>query len=132
MINQTKISNAVTTIFYYGTINLPPPPPPFHKPKKGPVNLETGHSAHFTIAFYDSDGVITRPLSGGTIHLTFINTHNILQFDTVDLTQVGDFYRGLWDSSAAALGLVDWTATNNDDLSVAQSGQLRIVDYKGS
>lgn len=101
------------------------------KRKVGPTNVRTGQLAKFTFEFYDSNENTIVPALGGTLYMVFLNVNNVPQVDTINLTQVGSFFRGTWDSSEASLGLADWLVINNDDLIneaviPTQVGQLRV------
>lgn len=97
----------------------------------GPVNIQTGNSANFTVEYLDSDGSLTVP-STGTITVTYTNTSNATQTDTVDLTESNEFFTGTWSSTSAALGLATWVATCSGSTSTQATGQIRVIQRQGA
>lgn len=91
----------------------------------GPTNIVQGNSARFVVSFL-SDGAITVP-SSGNLTIAYTNTSSAAQSDTIDLTQVGDFFTGTWSSTSAALGIATWTLTSAGSTSTQQTGYIRII-----
>lgn len=96
----------------------------------GPVNITQGNSAQFVAKFLDTSGNITTP-SSATITVTYTNTGNSSQTDTVDLTAAGSFFTGTWSSTSANYGLATWQLTSAGSTEIAQFGQLRIINAGG-
>ncbi len=93
----------------------------------GPVNITRPNSAFFTAEFYDSNGNTTVP-AGASIAITYINTSNASQTDTVTLAQTGSFFTGLWSSSLAKFGIARWSVTATGNSSASQTGEIRVLD----
>jgi hypothetical protein len=97
----------------------------------GPVNIEQGNSANFTIEFQDSTGALTVP-SSANLTVTYTNTSFSSQTDTVTLTQDNDFYTGVWPSTSANLGIAIWSATTSIGSSVGAIGQIRVIQRQST
>jgi hypothetical protein len=97
----------------------------------GPFNIEKGNSAQFVVEFFDSTGLLSVPPSA-TIAVTYINTANNSQTDTLTLNSVGSFFTATWSSTSAALGLATWTATALPSSVQAATGQIRVIQRKGN
>lgn len=93
----------------------------------GPVNITGGNSAKFVLEFLDASGNVTTP-SSANLTVTYTNTSNISQTDTVSLTVAGSFWTGTWSSTSAAFGLASWSLTRAGSTTVAQNGQIRVID----
>lgn len=93
----------------------------------GPVNIEFGNSAFFTVEFLDVDGNLTVP-SGATMTVVYTTTSNSSAADSVTMTLNNSFYQGTWSSSLAALGLATWTVVSVDNSSIGAQGQIRVID----
>ena len=91
----------------------------------GPVNITTGNSAKFVAEFLDSNGLITTP-STASIAVSYTNTSNTTQTDTVTMTLVNSFWTGTWSSTSASLGVATWTLTSGT--TTAQTGLIRVID----
>ena len=99
-------------------------------PQSGPFNLEQGNSANLVVAYYDANGVRTVPLSP-TFTVTYTNTSNAPQVDTVSLRQSNVFFLGTWSSTSAALGLATWNTATSSGL-LLSTGQFRVIQRKAS
>lgn len=97
----------------------------------GPFNIEQGNSAYFTIEFLDSTGALTVP-SSADLTITYINTVNASQVDTVALTQTNSFFTGTWSSTSAALGLASWLATCAGSTITQSVGQIRVLQRQST
>jgi hypothetical protein len=93
----------------------------------GPVNITQGDSAEFVAEFFDSNDAITVP-SGATLSITYTNTANASQTDTVTLSAVNSFFTGVWSSTSAALGLAPWSVYATGFSTAAQMGVIRIIE----
>ena len=98
--------------------------------QSGPFNMEQGNSAAFVIDFFDINGVLSIPSAPG-MTVTYTNTSNATQVDTVTLTQNGSFFNGTWSSTSAALGLATWLTTSPSSVQVS-TGQIRVLQRKGN
>lgn len=98
--------------------------------QSGPFNMEQGNSAAFVIEFFDINGVLSIPSAPG-MTVTYTNTSNATQVDTVTLTQNGSFFNGTWSSTSAALGLATWLTTSPSSVQVS-TGQIRVLQRKGN
>lgn len=96
----------------------------------GPINIQQGNSANFTIEFLDDDGDLTVP-SSANLSITYTNTSNTSQTDSVTLTNSNSFFTGTWSSTSAALGLATWEATAAST-TVQATGQLRIIQRQST
>lgn len=92
----------------------------------GPVNIPQGASASFVVEFLDTNGNLTMP-SSGNLTVTYTNTANTSQTDTVALTLIESFYTGRWSSTSAALGIASWTVTAAGSTATQQAGTLQVV-----
>jgi len=97
----------------------------------GPINIEAGNSAAFTVEFLDSSGNITVP-SGGSLAVTYLNASNSSQTDTVTLAGNGSFFTGTWSSTSAALGTATWVATITGSTITQSAGQVRIIQRQST
>ncbi len=97
----------------------------------GPVNIEQGNSANFTIEFLDSTGALTIPSSANLV-VTYTNTSFASQSDTIALTLDNDFFTGVWPSTSANLGLATWVATSATGSSVGATGQIRVIQRQST
>jgi len=91
----------------------------------GPVNIEQGNSANFTLEFLDATGAITVPTAPAMV-VNYINTSSVSQSQSVTLSLVNEFYTGTWASLTASLGIATWVVTSEIS-SVGATGQLRII-----
>ena len=92
----------------------------------GPINIEKGNTAYFSIEFLSSVGELTTP-SSANMTVAYTNTSNASVTDTVSLTLSNSFFSGSWSSTSAALGLATWQATMAGSTVVQATGQLRIL-----
>lgn len=97
----------------------------------GPVNIEQGNSANFTVSFLDSSGNPTTP---STCHFTvaYTNTSNASTTDTVTMTESNGFFTGTWSSTSAALGLATWQVTMTGSTEVQAAGQVRVLQRQST
>ena len=93
----------------------------------GPVNMTQGNSAKFLLEFTDSNGNVTVP-SSANLTVTYINSANAQQVDTVTLSLTGSFWTGTWSSTSASYGLANWSLTGSGSSIVAQNGSIRVID----
>lgn len=96
----------------------------------GPFNIEKGNSATFNLEFLDSSGNLTVP-SGATLSISYTNTSNAAQTDSVDLTLSDSFWTGTWSSTSAALGIATWEAASTGSTAVG-TGQIRIIQRQST
>ena len=92
----------------------------------GPVNLTTGNSANFVLEFLDISGLITTP-SSATLTVSYTNTSNASQVDTVSLTLTGSFWTGAWSSTSASLGIATWNLASVGSTVSVQTGLIRVI-----
>ena len=97
----------------------------------GPFNMEQGNSANFTVEFLDILGFLSVPPSA-TMTVTYINTSANAQTDNVTLASNGSFFTGTWSSTSSSLCLATWVATATPSTIQMATGQLRILQRKGS
>lgn len=97
----------------------------------GPINIEVGNSAYFTIEFISSVGELIVP-SSANLTVTYVNTSNVGVTDTVSLSETNSFFSGTWSSTSAALGLATWQATMAGSTVVQATGQLRILQRQST
>lgn len=81
---------------------------------------------HFAVEFLSS-GILTAP-SSGTMTITYVNTSNASQTDSVALTNDNSLFTGSWSSTSAALGLATWQVISAASTTVAATGQVRVID----
>lgn len=91
----------------------------------GPTNISQGNSAQFVIEFLSSNSLVVP--SSGNLTVTYTNTANASQTDTVSLTLNNDFYTGSWSSTSAALGIATWVLTAAGSTSTQQTGYIRVI-----
>lgn len=99
--------------------------------QSGPVNIQQGNSANFLVEFLDSDGNLTVP-STGLITVTYTNTSNASQSDSVELSESNSFFTGTWSSTSAALGLATWVATMAGSTETQATGQIRVLQRQST
>lgn len=92
----------------------------------GPFNIQQGNSANFTVEFFDTLGSLSVPPSA-SMTVTYTNTSNASQIDSVSLAPNGSFFTGTWSSTSAALGLATWVAVTSLSTVQIATGQLRII-----
>lgn len=97
----------------------------------GPINIEQGNTANFTVEFLDSSGSTTVP-SAGSMTVAYVNTSNAAQTDSVILTGNGSFFTGLWSSTSAALGLATWIALTTASTITQATGQIRVIQRQST
>lgn len=93
----------------------------------GPINLTQGDQAEFSIEFTSSLGVLTVP-SSATLTVTYLNTSNATQTDTVTTSLNGSFWVGTWSSTSALPGLANWSVSAFGSTSAVQFGVIRVID----
>lgn len=96
----------------------------------GPINIQQGNSANFTIEFLDDSGDLTVP-SSADLSVTYTNTSNASQTDSVTLSNSNSFFTGTWSSTSANLGIATWIATAASTVTQA-TGQLRIIQRQST
>lgn len=92
----------------------------------GPVNVTYGNSAEIIVEFYDINGDITVP-TGANFVISYINTSNASQTDTVALSLVNQYYIGSWSTSLASHGLATWVVSATGGSTATQTGQIRVT-----
>lgn len=97
----------------------------------GPVNIEQGNSAEFTIEFLDSTGSLTVP-SCATMSVVYTNTSNTTTTDAVTLSADNSFFTGTWSSVSAALGLATYTVLASGSTVTQSVGQIRIIQRQST
>lgn len=75
--------------------------------------------------FVAADGSGTQPTNAEAV-LTYKNLSGATQTDTVALTNSAGIWSGVWDSSNAAQGCVDWTIIGTGALVAALDGKFDI------
>jgi len=98
--------------------------------QSGPFNIEQGNTANFVVEFFDINGLLSIPSAPG-MTVTYTNTSNATQVDTVSLSLNGAFFTGTWSSTSAALGIATWLATAPSSVQVS-TGQIRVIQRKGN
>ena len=96
----------------------------------GPINIEQGNSAVFTLEFQSSTGDIITP-STAALTVAYTNLSNATQIDSVSLTVVDSFWTGTWSSTSAKLGLATWNATSGGSTATG-NGQLRVIQRQST
>jgi hypothetical protein len=92
-----------------------------------PINVTQGSCIEFTVCFFDAAGNVTVAPSGN-ISVVYTNIAGSTASSSIALVQIGSFFTGPWDSSSAALGFANYSATAPGAVNVpAVSGQLRII-----
>lgn len=99
--------------------------------QSGPVNLEQGNSTVFNVEYLSSTGDLTVP-STGLITVTYTNTSNTSQSDSVALSNSGSIFSGTWSSTSAALGLATWVATMTGSATTQATGQIRVIQRQST
>lgn len=97
----------------------------------GPINIESGNSAYFTVEFLDSSGNLTTPASA-SMTVSYTNASNASQIDAVTLSPNGSFFNGTWSSTSAALGLATWIAISVTSTETQATGQLRVIERQAT
>jgi hypothetical protein len=99
--------------------------------QSGPFNIEQGNSANFTVEFFDSNGFLSVPPSA-SMTVTYVNISAASQVDNVTLVTNGSFFTGTWSSVLSSLCLATWVATTSLSTVQIATGQLRVIQRKGS
>lgn len=97
----------------------------------GPFNIQQGNTANFVVEFFDDSGDLTVP-SSADLTITYTNTSNASQADSVTLTETNSFFTGVWSSTSAALGLAVWVATCANSTETQSTGQLRVIQRQST
>ncbi len=97
----------------------------------GPINIEQGNTAQFTVEFLSSTGELTVP-SSADLNISYTNILNASVTDNVSLTLTDSFFTGTWSSTSAALGLATWVTTMAGSTLTQASGQLRILQRQST
>lgn len=97
----------------------------------GPINIQQGNSASFTVEFLSSIGELSVP-SSAYITVSYTDITNTSVSETVDLTNTNSFFTGTWSSTSAALGLATWIAIAATSTTTQATGQLRIVQRQST
>jgi hypothetical protein len=93
----------------------------------GPVNITGGNSGFFTAEFFDSNGNTTVP-SGATLSITYINTSNASQTDTIAMSLSNSYYTATWSSTSASYCIASWSIIAAGNSVASQIGQIRVID----
>lgn len=99
--------------------------------ESGPINIQQGNSAEFTIEFLSSTGTLTVP-SSANLTVSYTDLSNNAIVDTVGLTNTNSFFTGTWPSVSAALGLAIWNVTAAGSTVSQSVGQLRIIQRQST
>jgi len=99
--------------------------------ESGPIDIQQGNSANFTVEFLSSLNVLTVP-SSAYIDISYINISASAASETIDLTENNSFFVGTWSSTAAALGLATWIAYAANSTTGQATGQLRIINRQST
>ena len=97
----------------------------------GPINIQQGNSANFTVEFLSSLNELTVP-SSAYIHISYTNLSASSVSEDFDLTENNSFFTGTWSSTSAALGLATWIAYAAGSTTGQATGQLRIVQRQST
>lgn len=97
----------------------------------GPFNIEKENSAEFVIEFIDANGNLTVP-SSADLTVTYVNTSNSSQIDSVALSNTNEFFIGTWSSTSSALGLALWEITCAGSTVIQSRGKLRIIQRQST
>jgi hypothetical protein len=97
----------------------------------GPINLETGNTANFTLQFLSSSGALTVP-STTNMTITYTNTSNASASETITLSESNSFFTGTWSSTSAALGLATWQVTMTGSTEIQATGQIRVLQRQST
>jgi hypothetical protein len=89
------------------------------------AEFELGASIKFSGPFTDPDGVAFTP-PGATLYLTYKKSGALVD-ETHAMTMAGASAFYLWDSSAAAPGLVSWYAETTGPIKANKSGAFTLV-----
>jgi hypothetical protein len=97
----------------------------------GPVNITYGNIAEFVAQLFDSNHNMISPASA-TLTLTYLNINNAIQTDNITLLPSGGNLTGTWSSTNAAPGIIPWTVTAAGLSSIAQTGDIRVIQLEGA
>lgn len=97
----------------------------------GPINIQSGNSANFTVEFLSSTGSLTVP-STCNFTVVYTNASNAAQTDTVTMTESNSFFIGTWSSTSAALGLAIWSVTMAGSTTTQATGQIRVLQRQST
>lgn len=99
--------------------------------ESGPINIQQGNSANFTVEFISSLGVLTVP-SSAYISISYTNLSATSVSEDFDLTEENSFFVGTWSSTSAALGLATWNAYSANSTTAQATGQIRVIQRQST
>src|SRR5262245_12053138 len=99
--------------------------------ESGPINIQQGNSANFTVEFLSSLVELTVP-SSAYITIAYTDITSIAVSETVDLTEDNSFFTGTWSSTSAALGLATWTVMAANSTISQSVGQIRVIQRQST
>lgn len=99
--------------------------------ESGPINIQQGNSANFTVEFISSLGALTIP-SSARVSMSYNNLSAVATSEDFDLTESNSFFVGTWSSTSAALGLATWSVYSANSTAAQSTGQLRIVQRQST
>ena len=99
--------------------------------QSGPDNIEQNNSAAFVVEFFDSNGFLATP-SSASMTVTYVNKSLGTQVDPVILTNTGALFTGTWSSTSSSLCLATWVVLASPSSTQKATGQLRIIQRRGS
>lgn len=99
--------------------------------ESGPINIQQGNSANFTVEFLSSTNELTVP-SSAYLTIDYTNLSNTATTETVDLTNTNSFFTGTWSSTSAALGLAIWNVIAATSTESQSTGQIRVLQRQST
>lgn len=97
----------------------------------GPINIEQGNTANFTLEFLSSSGELTVP-STTNMTIIYYDTSYSFTSESITLTENNSFFTGAWSSTSAALGLASWSVTMTGSTEVQAAGQIRVLQRQST
>lgn len=95
--------------------------------ESGPINIQQGNSATFTVEFMSSLNELTVP-SSAYITIAYVDLSAASISESFDLSEENSFFTGTWSSTSAALGLATWSVYAANSSVAQRQGQLRIIN----
>lgn len=99
--------------------------------ESGPINIQQGNSATFTVEFISSLSELTVP-SSAYVTISYVDLSAASVSETFDLTEDNSFFTGTWSSTSASLGLATWIAYASNSTASQATGQLRIIQRQST
>lgn len=93
-------------------------------------NVFRGNIVTFTSTFYDANNAVLNP-TAPTLSIYYKSNGTYITV-TSNLALSANVWTGVWDSSNADVGLVEWHISGGTGVPIAQDGDFRIIANKAN